>query len=38
MDPTTLLPFPNASIDPIESDIAEIDAALGLVTRGLATR
>jgi hypothetical protein len=38
MDPITLLPFPNASVDPIERDLAEIDAALGLVARGLATR
>jgi hypothetical protein len=38
VDPITLLPFPNASVDPIERDVAEIDAALGLVARGLATR
>jgi hypothetical protein len=38
MDPTTLLPFPNASIEPIEWDLAEIDAAIGLVELGIATR
>jgi hypothetical protein len=38
MDPNVLLPFPAASGDPIERDLAEIDAALGLVARGLATR
>jgi hypothetical protein len=38
MDPTRLLPFPHASTDPIERDLAEIDAAIGLVTLGVATR
>ncbi len=38
MDQTTLLPFPRASIDPIERDLAEVDAAIALVARGLATR
>jgi hypothetical protein len=38
MDSTTLLPFPNASADPLERDLAEIDAAIGLVEDGIATR
>jgi hypothetical protein len=38
VDPTRLLPFPNASIDPIDHDLIEIDAAITLVVRGLATR
>jgi hypothetical protein len=35
---STPLPFPNASIDPIDHDVTEIDAAITLVASGLATR
>lgn len=38
MDSTTPLPFPNASTDPLERDLAEIDAAIGLVEQGVASR
>ena len=38
MDSPTPLPFPHASIDPIEHDLVEIDAAIDMVARGLATR
>jgi hypothetical protein len=38
VDPTRLLPFPNASMDAIDHDLIEIDAAIVLVARGLATR
>ncbi len=38
MEPTRLLPFPRATTDPIERDLVEIDAAISLVSRGLATR
>jgi hypothetical protein len=38
MDSTTLLPFPNVSADPLERDLAEIDAAIGMVEQGVATR
>jgi hypothetical protein len=38
MDRITTLPFPNVSPDPIEHDLIEIDAAIALVARGLATR
>ena len=32
------LTFPRASLDPVEHDLAEIDAAIDLVAAGLATR
>ena len=32
------LPFPHASLDPVERDLAEISAAIDLVATGLATR
>jgi hypothetical protein len=38
MDRPTLLPFPAVPSDPLERDLAEIDAAIGLVSRGLARR
>lgn len=38
MDRRTVLPFPNISTDPIDHDILEIDAAIALVARGVATR
>ena len=38
MDSPSLLPFPGASLDPIEHDLVEIDAAIDLVALGLATR
>jgi hypothetical protein len=38
MDSPTPLPFPHASIDPIAHDLVEIDAAIDMVARGLATR
>jgi hypothetical protein len=38
MDATTLHPFQHASVDPFEHDLVEIDAAIDLVVRGLATR
>lgn len=38
MEPHTVLPFPNASPDSIEHDLAEVDAAIALVARGVATR
>jgi hypothetical protein len=38
MGPSTLLPFPNASIDPIAHDLTEVEAALTLVATGVATR
>jgi hypothetical protein len=36
--PTIPLPFPNASTDPIDRDLTDIDAAITLVASGLATR
>jgi len=38
MDSTTLLAFPRESADPLERDLAEIEAAIGLVEQGVATR
>jgi hypothetical protein len=38
MDPTTLLSFPGASPENVESDLAEIEAGVALVSRGFATR
>jgi hypothetical protein len=38
MDQSTLLPFPDASTDPVTRDLVEIDAAIDLVSRGLASR
>ena len=38
MDPTTLLPFPIDSDGLVSRDLGEIDAAIALVARGLATR
>ena len=38
MDPITRLPANRASASPVERDLAEIDAAIELVRRGLATR
>ena len=38
MDAVTRLPTTRASLDPIDRDLAEIDAAIGLVLGGLATR
>jgi hypothetical protein len=38
VDAHNLLPFPNDSNDSIEHDLHEIDAAIALVVRGLATR
>lgn len=38
MDAHAPLPFPHASLDPIEHDLAEIEAAIDLVAGGLATR
>lgn len=38
MDATPLHPFPHASGDPLEHDLVEIEAAIDLVVRGLATR
>ena len=38
MDSPTRLPFPSASLDPIEHDLVEVDVAIDLVALGLATR
>ena len=38
MDPVTRLPITRAVPSPVERDVAEIDAAIELVRRGLATR
>jgi hypothetical protein len=38
MDPISLVPFPTAPDDPLERDLVEIDAAIGLVSHGGATR
>lgn len=38
MESPAPLPFPFASLDPIQHDLAEIDAAIDLVARGIATR
>ena len=38
MDPTTFLPFPGASHEEVVADLAEIEAGVALVSRGLATR
>ena len=38
MDPTTLLPFPGAAPEPIDVDLAEIEAGVALVSMGLAAR
>ena len=38
MEPVTRLPITRAAPSPIERDMAEIDAAIELVRRGLATR
>jgi len=38
MDVDPILPFPDASTDPMDRDLTEIDVALGLVARGVATR
>lgn len=38
MDPITFLPFPAASPEMIDSDLAEIKAGVALVAIGLATR
>jgi hypothetical protein len=38
MDPTTFLPFPGASHEDVDADLAEIEAGVALVSLGLATR
>ena len=38
MDPVTRLPITRAAPSPVERDLAEVDAAIELVRRGLATR
>ena len=38
MDPITRLPSTHAPLDPLERDLAEIDAAISLVVAGVATR
>ena len=38
MDPTTFLPFPGASPEDVDADLAEIEAGVALVSLGLATR
>jgi hypothetical protein len=38
MDPISLVPLPTAPDDPLERDLVEIDAAIGLVSHGRATR
>jgi len=38
MDPTALLSFPDAPSDVVAPHVADIDAAIALVARGLATR
>ena len=38
MAAVTHLPLPRPSLDPIERDLAEVEAAIALVALGLATR
>ena len=38
MDSPTPVPFPLASLDPLDHDLAEIDAAIHLVAAGIAIR
>jgi hypothetical protein len=38
MDATKILPFPGASNTAVERDLAEIEAGIALVARGLAVR
>lgn len=38
MDAPAPIRFPHASVDPVEHDLAEIQAAIDLVAGGLATR
>ena len=38
MDQISSLPLTHATFDPIERDLAEIDAAIGMVATGVATR
>ena len=38
MDVVSPIPFPDAPSDPLEHDLAEIDAAIALVATGRATR
>ena len=38
MEPTRFLPFPGAAPEDVDADLAEIDAAVALVSLGLATR
>ena len=38
MDQISSLPLTHATFDPIERDLAEIDAAIGMVAAGIATR
>ena len=38
MEPTTIVPFPGASSEPFDTDLAEIEAGVALVSMGLATR
>ncbi|HEY6012695.1 MAG TPA: hypothetical protein VIU37_01765 [Candidatus Limnocylindrales bacterium] len=38
MEPSPILPFPVASIERLERDLDEIDAAIAMVVAGVATR
>ena len=38
MDPITRLPVSHPRLDPLDRDLAEIDAAIGLVVGGAARR
>jgi hypothetical protein len=38
MDPVTRLPVAHSSVDPLDRDLVEVDAAISLVVAGLATR
>jgi hypothetical protein len=38
MEPSRILPFPFASDERLERDLDEIDAAIAMVARGVATR
>ena len=38
MEPTTIVPFPGASSEPFDADLAQIEAGVALVSMGLATR
>lgn len=38
MEPSAILPFPLASAKRLERDLDEIDAAIAMVVRGIATR